>query len=75
MPNAFAPVVDKAELELFVGNTPPTTSEFVLINFLNAAMAQVRGALCAVCLVSGTDFTLCACVSVAVAAAAAAWRP
>ena len=42
MPSAFAPIVDKAELELFVGNTPPTTSEFVLINFLNAAMAQVR---------------------------------
>jgi hypothetical protein len=41
MPGAFAPIVDKAELELFVGNTPPATSEFVLINFLNAAMAQV----------------------------------
>lgn len=34
-------VADKTELELFVGNTPPGTSEFVLLNFLNAAMAQV----------------------------------
>jgi hypothetical protein len=48
MPGAFAPIVDKAELELFVGNTPPATSEFVLINFLNAAMAQVSVTHCTI---------------------------
>lgn len=42
MANNFAvPMGDKTERELFVGNTPPQTSEFVLLNFLNAAMAQV----------------------------------
>jgi len=33
---------DKTARELFVGNTPPGTSELVLMEFLNAAMKQVK---------------------------------
>lgn len=33
---------DKTVRELFVGNTPQGTSDFVLLEFLNAAMKQVR---------------------------------
>eukprot|EP00640_Fibrocapsa_japonica_P001964 CAMPEP_0113940100 /NCGR_PEP_ID=MMETSP1339-20121228/6282_1 /TAXON_ID=94617 /ORGANISM="Fibrocapsa japonica" /LENGTH=536 /DNA_ID=CAMNT_0000943799 /DNA_START=46 /DNA_END=1656 /DNA_ORIENTATION=- /assembly_acc=CAM_ASM_000762 len=33
---------DKAFRELFVGNTPPGTSELVLMEFLNAALNQVK---------------------------------
>lgn len=33
---------DKTVRELFVGNTPQGTSDFVLMEFLNAAMKQVR---------------------------------
>lgn len=33
---------DKTARELFVGNTPQGTSDFVLLEFLNAAMKQVR---------------------------------
>lgn len=38
---------DKTVRELFVGNTPQGTSDFVLLEFLNAAMKQVscRGPL------------------------------
>lgn len=32
---------DKTVRELFVGNTPQGTSDFVLLEFLNAAMKQV----------------------------------
>jgi hypothetical protein len=32
---------NKTARELFVGNTPPTTAEVVLLEFLNAAMKQV----------------------------------
>lgn len=32
---------DKTMRELFVGNTPQGTSDFVLLEFLNAAMKQV----------------------------------
>jgi len=35
---------DKTVRELFVGNTPQGTSDFVLLEFLNAAMKQVRRA-------------------------------
>lgn len=33
---------DKTIRELFVGNTPQGTSDFVLLEFLNAAMKQVN---------------------------------
>lgn len=33
---------DKTVRELFVGNTPQGTSDFVLLEFLNAAMKQAR---------------------------------
>ena len=39
------PMIDsttKTSRELFVGNTPPNTQEAVLMEFLNAAMAQVH---------------------------------
>lgn len=35
-------VGDKTIRELFVGNTPLGTSDFVLLEFLNAAMKQVH---------------------------------
>jgi len=36
------PTGDKTSRELFVGNTPPGTSELVLMEFLNAAMLEVK---------------------------------
>ena len=33
---------DKINRELFVGNTPPGTSELLLLHFLNAAMRRVK---------------------------------
>ena len=40
---------DKTVRELFVGNTPQGTSDFVLLEFLNAAMKQVRLLFVLVC--------------------------
>ena len=33
---------DKINRELFVGNTPPGTSELLLLHFLNSAMRRVQ---------------------------------
>lgn len=33
---------DKINRELFVGNTPPGTSELLLLHFMNAAMRRVK---------------------------------
>ena len=33
---------DKINRELFVGNTPPGTSELLLLHFLNGAMRRVK---------------------------------
>lgn len=40
---------DKTVRELFVGNTPQGTSDFVLLEFLNAAMKQVGLVFCPIC--------------------------
>ncbi len=40
---ASAPLIQlKSQLELFVGNTPPTCMQQGLVDFLNAAMRQVN---------------------------------
>lgn len=51
IPNAVVPNIlfsaqqaaqDKINRELFVGNTPPGTSELLLLHFLNSAMRRVK---------------------------------
>jgi hypothetical protein len=41
-PPLAGPTNDKINRELFVGNTPPGTSELLLLHFLSAAMRRVN---------------------------------
>jgi hypothetical protein len=42
LPPLAGPTHDKINRELFVGNTPPGTSELLLLHFLSAAMRRVN---------------------------------
>lgn len=42
LPPLAGPTQDKINRELFVGNTPPGTSELLLLHFLSAAMKRVN---------------------------------
>ncbi len=57
----------KSQLELFVGNTPPTCMQQGLVDFLNAAMRQVNRikgkthCCCCCCIIALFVVLLCCC--------------